>query len=338
MISTEIPKNFARKELTTAQFQRRCNRLLTQKLVRFNQEEKKEILAISKNSNISDGFEQLTNFLKDNFLSVSTRNDGTLLGERKLSDEGVLHDLKNMLKQGQISPEKATDIWSKACERTEKIFRYFNAIVYKPSTTPEIIEIEKNLRKKSVKAKFSDKTSVDFARLTEEALKDFVKKGYDIPKKLCISPLIGIFSNGQIISAGKPAKTIFLNSELAHKCLKDIKKEVKSDYADRFNSTNNPKKTIYHESIHWLHSQNNGIGDLFVKWFSTFARSSKHKSILSPEENRYLENFVSKYAKSDEKGLEAVAEIGTGLMDGKKYTRRILALYARLKGPIPNQN
>ena len=62
MVSIKIP-NFARKELTKTQFQRRCNRLLRQKLVRFTEEEKQEIKTISKNLNIADGFKHLTDFL-----------------------------------------------------------------------------------------------------------------------------------------------------------------------------------------------------------------------------------------------------------------------------------
>ena len=318
---TEIPINYARKELTQAQFQRRCNRLLRQKLVRFTEEEKKEIESIKQNSNLSYAFVQLTMFLKHKYHNISA--------------EKILNNLKNRIECSKINPERAVDILGRVGSYNENVFRFFNSIIYKPSTNPEILKIQEALQKKGVKAKFFNNTGVDFVKLLKETFKDLENKKFELPKRIFVSPLEGLLNFGKIITGGKPAKAIFINSESACKNLKYIKREAARNYSIRKISTNNPKQGIYHECIHWIHSQNNDMRTLFVKWFSTFKKSPDCKPVLSVENKNYLENVVSKYAVRDEKGLEAIAEIGAGLMDGKTYPKEVMKIYKRLRGPMP---
>jgi len=335
MLSIVIP-NFARKELTRTQFQRRCDRLLSQKLVRFTEEEKKDIQTISKNPDLADASKKLEVFFKIKLEEINDRVNAIYNFGWQLPRGKTTPCIK---KNPRITPEKAIAIDNKIKIYREKVFKFFNNFIYKPSSNPEVIRIEKELRKKGIKAKFSNNVSVDFAKLTAETIHDIKKRGYQLSPKICDTPFLGFLTNaGVFIGAEKPADTIFFNSTFASKTLDSIKSNQKSEYSTHFKSTDNPKHTIIHEIGHWLHSRMN-LKEFFIQDICACSLVQANKPALSKNNIELLKNSVSGYSISNSKlGLEAVAEIFTGLIDGKKYGQRIMNIYKRLKGPIPKSN
>ena len=96
MISTEIPINFARKELTNTQFQRRCDKLLKQKFVNFDEWEKEEIGKIRQTENIDFGIHHLKTLLSVKIGKINKEADKSaleILRSIKLNSES----LKNFL-------------------------------------------------------------------------------------------------------------------------------------------------------------------------------------------------------------------------------------------------
>ncbi|HBG50169.1 MAG TPA: hypothetical protein DDW90_11895 [Cyanobacteria bacterium UBA9971] len=339
MVSIKIP-NFARKELTKTQFQRRCNRLLRQKLVRFTEEEKQEIKTISKNLNIADGFKHLTDFLGRKYENIQntsytifeygkTRANGKII-------PGFFTRLSTERKKLLITPERAADISDKITNYKEKVLRFFSNIVYKPSTHPDILKIEQNLSKEGIKAKFSDRSSLDFAKLTQETLQEINKQGYDLPKRIYTSPFLGITTKAVVMmKPNNTAKAIFFNPTFIEKTLKSIENYMVGKYLNGIFSTENPKHIIKHEVGHYNHSQK-GLKSLYLQYFSGIASSRESNTVLTKDMEQLLKKNVSEFATNDDKlGLDAVAEIFAGLLDGKIYKSQIMDIYKKLNGPMP---
>jgi len=74
-----------------------------------------------------------------------------------------------------------------------------------------------------------------------------------------------------------------------------------------------------------------------MQYLSNEFRLPGSKPILSSNDINVLKNNVSDYAFEVEKGLDAVAEIFAGLMDGKIYPPKVMEIYHRLKGPMPTK-
>ena len=328
--------------ITPSIFKKRCDSLLKQKFVRFTQEEKKEIRAISKNPDVSDGFDRLTNFLNKKYDNIQNKSydlfaSGKTLAEGKFIP-GFFARLNTERKAFSIKPEKATGISEKITNYKEKVLKFFSDLIYIPTSNPDILKIEQNLKQIGIKAKFSDKSSPDFAKLTEETLKDLRKQGYELPERVCVSPLIGMCSKACVVMGpNKPATTIFFNTSFSEKTAKNNENYITGKFLDGAFSTENPKHIIRHEIGHFLHSKK-GLINLYLQFFSNLAHIPKSEPVLTENNKNLLKKSVSEYATSDNMlGTEAVAEIFAGLTDGKKYSREIMDLYIKLNGPIPKQ-
>lgn len=336
---TGILINQTAQVITPKKFQKRCEALLKQKFVRFTEEEKKQIDEISKIPDVPKGFEQLTEFLNNKYENIKNRTYELFQVGKKTYDgrhtNGILARLNTNRKKLLIKPERAADIYDKVTTHQERVLKFFTNLIYKNPSNADVLRIEQNLRKQGVKAKFSDKSSGDFARLTEETMRDISKQGYDIPKRLCVSPFIGMCTKGSVLMGPtKPAETVFFNTSFAEQPLKYFENYMLGKFLKRIFSTDNPKHTIRHEIGHYLHSRK-GLRDLYLQYLSSSAFLPNSKPILSENNKELIKKSVSEYATEGERGTEAVAEIFAGLIDGKKYGRRITDIYHRLKGPVP---
>jgi len=236
-----ISINTMAKIITPAKFQKRCESLLKQKFVRFTEKEKQEIENIKRIPNVSQGFKNLSLFLKEKYNTIAGIEGKWLFDQRK---------------KHSIKPETAADIFDKIIKYNEKVFKFFSDLTYQSTSSPYILKVEQALKKKGIKAKFSNNTSTDYASLTKEALEDIAKKGYELPERIFVSALVNDFSNGFVnMGPTTPAGTIFINSQRAGDTYTVMKNQRKSDYLTRFKSTDNPKHGMYHETAHWLHSR-----------------------------------------------------------------------------------
>jgi len=230
-----ITINTTAKIITPAKFQKRCESLLKQKIVRFTQEEKQEIKKISQISDVAKGFNALSFVLTDKLNNIGEKGYDIKNGRRLVVGNfisGIYARLNFKNKKLLMKPERAADIYDKMAKYEEKAYKFLSNLVYQSSSNVDVLEIEHNLRKKGVKAKFSDNSSLDFAKLTKEALEDLAKKGYELPKRIFVSRLLSSIVNG-CVSMGptKPAETIFLNSKIACNTLNSIKNTQKMKYS-----------------------------------------------------------------------------------------------------------
>jgi hypothetical protein len=323
-----IAINTTAKIITPAKFQKRCESLLKQKFVRFTEEEKKNIKEISQNPDVSTGFDKLKTFLRQKF-------DYLFFSEHCHKNS---EDLIDKLCDELITPEKYVDSIDNKAKIKEKFNKLFSDLLYKPSSTPDILNIEQNLRKKGVKAKFSDNSSLDFAKLTQEALGDIEKKGFELPKRIIVSEVLPNHIKGLVnLAPTQAAKTLFINNKTAALNLNELK--IVHQYPNPFWSVEDPKHLIYHEAGHWLHSKINSkqiqLQDA-IEYIMPFPNNTK--SIISQSDKEYLNKTVSGYSCTDRMGFEAVAEIFAGIIDGKTYPPEVMAIYKKLKGPITKKN
>jgi len=340
MISIGTPINYARKELTRTQFQRRCDRLLRQKLARFTEDEKREIQTISRNPDVSEGFNHLTDFLGRKYENIQNTSYNILeSGKTRANGKfipGFFTRLNTERKKLLIKPERAADISDKITKHKEKVLRFFSNLVYKPSTNTDILKIEQNLRKEGVKAKFSEKSSLDFAKLTEDSFQEISKQGYDLPKRIYASPFIGMNTKASVLMRpNNLAKAIFFNTTFIEKTLKSTENYILGKFLNGILGTENPKHIIRHEIGHHLHSKK-GLRGLYLQYFSSLASLSGSKTALTKDSEKLLKKNVSEYATGDSNlGTEAVAEIFAGLIDGKTYPKEVMDIYHKLNGPMP---
>jgi len=182
----------------------------------------------------------------------------------------------------------------------------------------EVAAIEKKFGAKGVNVRFLN--NLELAKFIQTGLVDIENAGYKLPNNIFIVPPM-------LIHEANGAAIIFRDSikSEAPICFSlNIKAKSHKGIAQKYNlgvcSTNNVSHFIYHEVGHWLHFQN-----------KPSTRASE--KIWNSAEKELIKNEVSQTAISYSDGTEFVAEVFSGLIDGKKYSNHVIDVYKQLKGP-----
>lgn len=179
------------------------------------------------------------------------------------------------------------------------------------SDMPKVRQIEKNFSEKGTTIRFNN--DLNIAEFFNDAFFGINKESIPFPKTIMIL-------NKEIPGVG--GLTTKYRNKTAQKALIVFPKNmIALSYYNFDKSTNNSFHFIYHELGHYLH-------------FANVPDSKTCKSIWAKVNKDMIYEEVSSEAVRREDGLEFVAEVFAGLLDGKKYSEHIMGVYRQLKGPM----
>ncbi len=109
-------------------------------------------------------------------------------------------------------------------------------------------------------------------------------------------------------------------------------------YDNNFHSSNNPKKTFYHELAHWLHYKNNPENYIFL---NSISKNMSKIPLEDSSEVPSIYNLRKKLAKVSNYGAtnphEFVAEYVTARMNGQAYPEHINNLFKMFYNGLVNE-
>lgn len=205
----------------------------------------------------------------------------------------------------------------------KKLLRYANY-----SSNEQVAEIEKRLVQKGVNVRFNN--NHELATLVEKCLGNVQKEGFNVPKDILISDIPDIHKYSVIGWVPQFRKKTALNAplELSKNYISQQKEFIeesirlyKEHKFDMF-STNTMDSSILHEIGHWLH-------------FQDIPDKKTCEKIWSTVNEKAIVQEVSFYAKNEKDGIDFVAEVFAGLMEGQRYSEYVMDIYKQLHGPMP---
>lgn len=239
----------------------------------------------------------------------------------KVATEAVTHvPLKTAMSQSRVRPPAA--IASKPAKVAakyrmplrERIILRILTTFFSYSTNPEVAQIERDLAKEGVWARFVNQ--LDVAKKTQKVLCEIKNAGLELPKIFLLDT-----SSKKLSTLGRCRRYLGNDSEKNMVRLRPW--ILTGKHKEGWFSTDNEAHIIYHEIGHWLHFRN--ITDLEAL-----------KPIWATAKKELVKTEVSEYALNTDTGTDFVAEVFAGLMAGKKYSEHIMDIYQKLRGPMPN--
>ncbi len=169
-----------------------------------------------------------------------------------------------------------------------------------------------------VKAKYDNLT---VANLTNQALREAKARGLEMPSHVVDDPawFVANYSTPKNYPAAAWADTIRLNSSASY--WSDSTLVSKEQFSIHNWSSGHQLHPLFHEIIHVNHYLQNLTEDLPALWNHRF----------TDEEDEIIRREVSRRATVS--GAEYVAEVGAGLLSGRKFSATIMKLYDALGGP-----
>lgn len=191
------------------------------------------------------------------------------------------------------------------------------------SINPEVIKLEQQMQNMGYCANFAD--NLEAAKIITKCYENLSQKGYKLPKEVLL-----MIPEEECIQGFRPYAKKGLELETPIIFNKDFWHSQNNGYflpGIKHNSTDSPEGIIYHEIGHFLHGKTSLDPKVAIKIWKEKANYGC---------NIELAKEVGYYAMTGDKfhrGNEFVAEVFAGLMDGKKYSKKVMELYNLLGGP-----
>lgn len=193
------------------------------------------------------------------------------------------------------------------------------------STMPEVIALEQKMKSMGVRVTFED--NLETAKIITSAIEKVKEKGLKVPERIIL--MTPNAQNKGIKGWTTPYEDIILYN-------KDLKVSNGNSLPDfiknmgiKPNATDTTEGVVFHEIGHRLQKKCPNAYEIWEKF-----TNSGHDVSLAKE--------VGYYAMTGDelnRGREFVAEVFAGLMSGKRYSSRVMAIYEALGGPqIPGVN
>lgn len=193
------------------------------------------------------------------------------------------------------------------------------------STLPEVIALEERMKKIGYSANFAD--NLETAKVITETYENMAAKGFKMPKDVML-----MIPNKEGMMGCRPFATkenrynvpILFNKDLKYV---ENKKFPLYDLGIKYNATNTDEGMVYHEIGHFLHETTRKETDEAVDIWNKLTNDGY--DIELGREVGYYAMTGDKYNR----GNEFVAEVFSGLMQGKQYSNRVMEIYGALGGP-----
>ena len=186
------------------------------------------------------------------------------------------------------------------------------------SAIPEVVALEQKMKSIGVKVTFAD--NLETAKIITSAVEKVKAAGLKIPERIILmtpkQPLLKGLTNSLV-----HRDIVFLNKDLSTNNIGNIPDFIASKGIKAF-SANTPESVVFHEIGHFLQKEPHSVGEAWQKM--------AHGGF-----DMELAKEVSWYAVTGDKlggGREFVAEVFAGLMSGKRYSPRVMAIYEALGG------
>lgn len=261
------------------------------------------------------------------------------LNMEDFTDTGEYANIMQSIKTTDITPAIEKEASGVMLYEGLKANRLMDDLTPK-STISEVINIEEFVRKLGVNdVNFSD--DLEQAKLIKKAVEDLVQKKMPLPNSIKVTPFMQKGSGGCTLH-DRNGSCIWLRTSLEDKFAEEkeaivealskktnIYRNASPQYQQKYmeeiakkkvfyQSTKNPKHSIYHEAAHCF--QPNSIKDKL--------------RVLSEQEMR-IAGEISIYAQETPSGSEAMPEMFSKIMNGDKLTPEQMVLYLKLGGIVP---
>jgi len=233
---------------------------------------------------------------------------------------------EDTFERGEAQSQKTVESYSKINSidlpfYQPAIEKVFIAIKFFTNRSPfsekaDVAKIEETLKNKGVVVRFNN--DLKTANYINEGISELEKRGIRLPTFILFhQPKSKYCIDGQVLK---------FRNKTAHKAPIEFTSNIASGliFDTSHASTSNKLHAFYHEIGHYLHHSN--IPD-----------NKTCMNIWSKADKKLVKEEVSEDAIRDQFGMEFVAEVFAGLMDGKEYSKPIMETYHQLKGPIPKQ-
>jgi len=225
--------------------------------------------------------------------------------------------------------------FSKICKRPHEDYSFFTTplgarvagpikkLCLEKSINPEVIKLEQQMQNMGFCANFAD--NLEAAKIITKCYENLSQKGYKLPKEVLL-----MIPEKEAIQGFRPFARKGLELETPIIFNKDFwhgKNKGCFLPGIKHNATDSPEGIVYHEIGHFLHEKTRLDPGVAIKIWKEKANDG-YDIELAKE--------VGYYAMTGDKfnrGEEFIAEVFAGLMDGKKYSKKVMNLYNLLGGP-----
>lgn len=178
---------------------------------------------------------------------------------------------------------------------------------------------------------------VNGLRVVDEGIRDLKAAGVVIPDGL-------EFTVTHAAYPGEFSSHLFsITLDARWEKLEELAQFQEWKYAEKWWASAHPRGTMHHEVGHALHMERLKLtrtGDVFERWNEyrdwnvlLTLPSGRARSVAEMREAVRLAHTVSRYAATNP--VEFVAEVFSGLIDGRVYAPEVMSLYKNLGGVVP---
>lgn len=268
---------------------------------------------------------RLTGQEVDRFVRAGKRDDTK--GIRAFVSKGLcqigediqrrVEKISNSMTQLSINTEKnLINLTFELMERQTDLLRFVDDLLRVPSKLPEVVKIEEELARKGIKAAFSD--NIVMAKRTKKVLHRFEQAGLPLPNDIRVANPERFLKRAKgLCGFSRKNPIVFLPEKLPV--------EKKGLY-----STQRKDHIIVHEMMHAIDS------------FASVESETDRKRVYSflsktgNEKAKSVSSYFAYYCNPVMTILEFKAEVGTGLLYGRKFDDEVMAIYRMFKGRMPN--